>query len=150
MLKNFSSGYPHLQKFYNTIAIVNKCFKFQNDWLKIICIRHNCTQFCSIPLQCSMPFILQCAFQFHQIKFLLLIFTYVSGFTNNRTVFCFKMFPKLFYLNENIIVNSISCFKMLSTCYIIIYKILFKFTLRVKENRFFYDFTKFHIVTGPR
>ena len=33
-----------------TIAIINKCFEFQNDWLKIIPVRYNCTQFCSIPL----------------------------------------------------------------------------------------------------
>ena len=28
-----------------TIAIINKCFEFQNDWLKIIRIRCNCTKF---------------------------------------------------------------------------------------------------------
>ena len=33
-----------------TIAIINKCFEFQNDWLKIIPVRYNCTQFCPIPL----------------------------------------------------------------------------------------------------
>ena len=32
-----------------TIAIINKCFEFQNDWLKIIPVRYNCTQFCPIP-----------------------------------------------------------------------------------------------------
>ena len=32
------------------IAIINKCFEFQNYWLKIIRIRYNCTQFCPIPL----------------------------------------------------------------------------------------------------
>ena len=32
-----------------TIAIINKCFEFQNDYLKVIRIRHNCTQFCPIP-----------------------------------------------------------------------------------------------------
>ena len=32
------------------IAIINKHFEFQNDWLKIVRIRHNCMQFCSIPL----------------------------------------------------------------------------------------------------
>ena len=31
-------------------AIINKCFEFQNDWLKIIPVRYNCTQFCPIPL----------------------------------------------------------------------------------------------------
>ena len=33
-----------------TISIINKCFEFQNDCLKIIRIRYNCTQFCRIPL----------------------------------------------------------------------------------------------------
>ena len=33
-----------------TTAIINKCFEFQNDWLKIIPVRYNCTQFCPIPL----------------------------------------------------------------------------------------------------
>ena len=33
-----------------TIAIINKCFEFQNDWLKMIPIRYNCTQFSLIPL----------------------------------------------------------------------------------------------------
>ena len=33
-----------------TTAIINKCFEFQNDWLKIILDRYNCTQFCPIPL----------------------------------------------------------------------------------------------------
>ena len=36
--------------YYLTITITNKCFKFQNDWFKIICIRYNCTLFCPIPL----------------------------------------------------------------------------------------------------
>ena len=31
-----------------TIAITNKYFEFQNDWLKIIRIRYNGTQFCPI------------------------------------------------------------------------------------------------------
>ena len=29
-----------------TIAIINECFKFKNDWLKIIYTRYYCTQFC--------------------------------------------------------------------------------------------------------
>ena len=33
-----------------TIAIRNKLFEFQNDWLKIIRIRYECMQFCLIPL----------------------------------------------------------------------------------------------------
>ena len=33
-----------------TIAIINKCFKFENDWFKIIRIRYNFTQFCPVPL----------------------------------------------------------------------------------------------------
>ena len=33
-----------------TNAIINKCFNYQNDWLKIIRIRYNCMQFCPIPL----------------------------------------------------------------------------------------------------
>ena len=33
-----------------TIVIMNKSFEFQNDCLKIICIRYNCTQFCPTPL----------------------------------------------------------------------------------------------------
>ena len=33
-----------------TIATINKCFEFQNDWFKIIHIRYNCMQFCPIPL----------------------------------------------------------------------------------------------------
>ena len=33
-----------------TIAAINKYFEFQSDWLKIIRIRYNCTQFCLIPL----------------------------------------------------------------------------------------------------
>ena len=32
------------------IAIINECFEFQNDWLKIIRIRFNCKRFCPIPL----------------------------------------------------------------------------------------------------
>ena len=32
------------------VIVINKCFKFQNDWLKIIHIRYNCTQFCRILL----------------------------------------------------------------------------------------------------
>ena len=35
---------------YFTIAIIIKYFQFQSDWLKIILIRQNCTQFCPIPL----------------------------------------------------------------------------------------------------
>ena len=31
--------------YYQTIAIINKCFKFQNDWLKITHIRYNWMQF---------------------------------------------------------------------------------------------------------
>ena len=30
----------------HTIAIINNFFKFHNDWLKIILIKYNCTQFC--------------------------------------------------------------------------------------------------------
>ena len=43
---------PHKYKnyIYLTISIINKCFEFENDWLKIICIRYKCTQFCPIPL----------------------------------------------------------------------------------------------------
>ena len=33
-----------------TIATINKCLEFQNDWLKIIPIMYNCTQFRPIPL----------------------------------------------------------------------------------------------------
>ena len=33
-----------------TIAIINKCFEFQNDWLTINRIRLNCTQFCPLTL----------------------------------------------------------------------------------------------------
>ena len=33
-----------------TIAILYKCFGFQNDWLKIIRIRYSCLQFCPILL----------------------------------------------------------------------------------------------------
>ena len=33
-----------------TVAIINKCFEFQNDWLEIIRIRYNCSQFCPIPV----------------------------------------------------------------------------------------------------
>ena len=33
------------------IAIIYKCFEFQNDWLKIIRIWYNCTQFCPTPLK---------------------------------------------------------------------------------------------------
>ena len=33
-----------------TIAIIYKFFEFQNDWLEIIRIRDNCTQFYPIPL----------------------------------------------------------------------------------------------------
>ena len=32
------------------IAILNKYFEFQNDWLKIFCFKYNCTQFCPIPM----------------------------------------------------------------------------------------------------
>ena len=32
-----------------TIAIINECFEFQNDWFKIIRISYSCTPFCSIP-----------------------------------------------------------------------------------------------------
>ena len=33
---------PHKYKnyIYLTISIINKCFEFENDWLKIICIRY--------------------------------------------------------------------------------------------------------------
>ena len=31
-----------------TNAILNKCFEFQNEGLKTICIRYNCSQFCPI------------------------------------------------------------------------------------------------------
>ena len=36
--------------YYLTIAIINKCFKFYDDWLKIICIRTIACNFCPIPL----------------------------------------------------------------------------------------------------
>ena len=36
--------------YYLIIAIINKSFEFQNDCLKIIPVRYNCTQFCPIPL----------------------------------------------------------------------------------------------------
>ena len=41
----------HTKVIYDlTIAIINKYFEFQNDWLKIIPVRYNFTQFCPIPL----------------------------------------------------------------------------------------------------
>ena len=36
--------------YYLIIAIINKYFKYINDWIKIIHIRFNCMQFCLIPL----------------------------------------------------------------------------------------------------
>ena len=59
--KNFSpegDGISLLQKvlsyrkniYYFTIAIINKCFEFANDWLKIIRTRYNCTPFYTVPL----------------------------------------------------------------------------------------------------
>ena len=36
--------------YYLIIAIINKCFEFQNDWLNVILIRYNGTQFCPNPL----------------------------------------------------------------------------------------------------
>ena len=35
---------------YLTVAIINKYFKFQIDWLRMLCIRYNCMQFCSMLL----------------------------------------------------------------------------------------------------
>ena len=32
------------------IAIINKCFEFQNDRLKAICVGYNCTKFCPVLL----------------------------------------------------------------------------------------------------
>ena len=32
--------------YYLTIAITNKYLKFHNNWLKIIRLKHNCTEFC--------------------------------------------------------------------------------------------------------
>ena len=37
--------------YYLTISIINECFKFQNDWLKIIRIKYNCIQFCPKPMR---------------------------------------------------------------------------------------------------
>ena len=41
---------PRTQKllYYLTTSIINKCFKFRNDWIKIIHIRYNCIQFSPI------------------------------------------------------------------------------------------------------
>ena len=33
-----------------TIAIIDKFFEFENDWIKIIRIKYKGTQFCPIPL----------------------------------------------------------------------------------------------------
>ena len=36
--------------YYLTTAIINKFFKFEKKWFKIIYIRYNCMQFCLTPL----------------------------------------------------------------------------------------------------
>ena len=47
---------PYIKKYikkniyYLTIAIINKSSEFQNDCLKRIRTRYNCTRFCPIPL----------------------------------------------------------------------------------------------------
>ena len=33
-----------------TIILINKCFEFQNNWLKMIRIRYKCMQICPMPL----------------------------------------------------------------------------------------------------
>ena len=61
-----------------TIAIKNKYFEFENDWLKIIRIRCNCTQFCRIPLSrnskrmCNNSTLdVRCARNFYKLSFML-------------------------------------------------------------------------------
>ena len=54
MLKNFSTWAvycPQIYKNYLTVVIISKCFKFQNDWFKIVRIRYICLQFCYISLK---------------------------------------------------------------------------------------------------
>ena len=48
-VKNFSPGGSiapiYTKIIYDlTIAIINKCFEFPSDWLKIICIKYKCMQ----------------------------------------------------------------------------------------------------------